>query len=121
MSDDAYLQLQNLSLAYPTSDGFKTVVQGLNLQLEQGHIGCLLGASGCGKTTVLRAIAGFEPLRAGTIHLDHQLLSSIDQTVVPEKRHVGMMFQDYALFPHLSVEKNIAFGLRKQDKNSRTI
>lgn len=116
MSDAAYLDLKNISLAYPSSEGLKTVVQNLDLQLDQGHIGCLLGASGCGKTTVLRAIAGFEPLRAGTICLDNQLLSSVEQTVVPEKRNVGMMFQDYALFPHLNVEKNIAFGLRKQVK-----
>lgn len=119
-TNDAYLNLQNISLAYNTPEGFKYVVNQLTLEVERGHIGCLLGASGCGKTTVLRAIAGFEPLRAGTIHLDNQLLSSVDQTVVPEKRNVGMMFQDYALFPHLSVEKNIGFGLRKREKNLRT-
>lgn len=119
MSNDPYLDLNDISLAYNTPDGLKTVVKNLNLQVSKGHIGCLLGTSGCGKTTVLRAIAGFEPLRAGTIHLNQQLLSSSDYTLVPEKRNVGMMFQDYALFPHLTIEKNIGFGLRKREKNFR--
>ncbi|WP_434063721.1 ABC transporter ATP-binding protein [Paenalcaligenes faecalis] len=119
MSIDTYLDLQHISLAYHTAQGLKTVVNQLDLQLTKGHIGCLLGSSGCGKTTVLRAIAGFEPLRTGSIHLDNRLLSSATETVVPEKRNVGMMFQDYALFPHLSVEKNIGFGLRKQEKQQR--
>lgn len=119
MSDDTYLDIKDISLAYNTPEGPKTVVNHLDLKVDKGHIGCLLGASGCGKTTVLRAIAGFEPLRAGTIHLNKQLLSSEDFTLVPEKRQVGMMFQDYALFPHLTIEKNIGFGLRKRDKNVR--
>ncbi|MEZ2720915.1 ABC transporter ATP-binding protein [Paenalcaligenes hominis] len=119
MTSSAFLHLQNISLAYNTPEGLKTVVDQLNLQLDQGHIGCLLGASGCGKTTVLRAIAGFEPLRHGVIKLNQQVLSTPEHSVVPEKRQVGMMFQDYALFPHLSVEKNIGFGLRKQTKQAR--
>lgn len=119
MSNDTYLDLKNISLAYNTPEGPKSVVNHLDLEVDQGHIGCLLGASGCGKTTVLRAIAGFEPLREGTIHLNQQLLSSADFTMVPEKRQVGMMFQDYALFPHLTIEKNIGFGLRKREKNDR--
>src|SRR3546814_5827994 len=74
---------------------------------EKGGIGCLLGASGCGKTTVLRAIAGFEPLRAGSISLGDAYLSEVGRQLAPERRNVGMMFQDYALFPHLTVGKNI--------------
>lgn len=119
MSNDTYLDIKNISLAYNTPEGPKTVVNHLDLEVDKGHIGCLLGASGCGKTTVLRAIAGFEPLREGTIHLNKQLLSSADFTLVPEKRQVGMMFQDYALFPHLTIEKNIGFGLRKREKSDR--
>ena len=115
----AFLDLQAITLAYETSKGFRPVVDQLNLQLPQGEIGCLLGASGCGKTTVLRAIAGFEPLRNGRILLDQQVLSTVQQQVPPEHRHVGMMFQDYALFPHLTVEKNVAFGLRKWNKTER--
>ncbi|MBF6616000.1 ABC transporter ATP-binding protein [Pollutimonas thiosulfatoxidans] len=118
MSDQ--LTLDNISLAYDTPDGVVPVIQQLSLCLEQGSIGCLLGASGCGKTTVLRAIAGFEPLRAGTICLGDTVLSTVGQQVRPEHRHVGMMFQDYALFPHLNVEKNIAFGLRRWDKPRRS-
>jgi iron(III) transport system ATP-binding protein len=111
-----FLKLDHISLAYETDEGLNPVVQDFSLGLQKGAIGCLLGASGCGKTTVLRAIAGFEPLRSGRILLGDNLLSEPDRLVAPEDRHVGMMFQDYALFPHLSIEKNIAFGLRKRDK-----
>ncbi len=113
------LELNDVSVAYDTPEGLLQVVNHLSLKLEKGHIGCLLGASGCGKTTVLRAIAGFEPLRTGTIHLDHVLLSSPDFQVEPQDRNVGMMFQDYALFPHLTIEKNVGFGLRLWDKGKR--
>lgn len=113
------LKLDCVSLAYDTAEGLLPVVQDLSLCLEKGNIGCLLGASGCGKTTVLRAIAGFEPLRGGLISLGDTVLSTVGSQIEPEHRHVGMMFQDYALFPHLSVEKNVAFGLRRWDKTKR--
>jgi iron(III) transport system ATP-binding protein len=90
------------------------VVQQLNLQLNVGEIGCLLGPSGCGKTTTLRAIAGFEPALTGEIHLGGSLLSRAGFTLAPEKRRIGMVFQDYALFPHLTVADNVAFGIRQQ-------
>lgn len=115
----AYLHLDHISLAYHTPNGLRPVVENLNLEMDQGHIGCLLGASGCGKTTVLRAIAGFEPLRTGKISLDGQVISTPHYTLEPEHRNVGMMFQDYALFPHLSVAKNVGFGLRRLDKQAR--
>ncbi|WP_353149575.1 ABC transporter ATP-binding protein [Pollutimonas bauzanensis] len=115
------LKLNHVSLAYDTPDGAIAVVKDLSLSLEKGHIGCLLGASGCGKTTVLRAIAGFEPLRAGSISLGDTALSTVDKQIEPEHRHVGMMFQDYALFPHLNVERNIAFGLRRWTKPQRKL
>lgn len=88
------------------------------MRLEQGEIVCLLGPSGCGKTTVLRAIAGFEPITAGRILLDERVLSLPGRLLAPEERHIGMMFQDYALFPHLTVESNIRFGLHKWDKKA---
>ena len=113
------LQLEAISLAYDTPQGRQPVVDDFSLVLEHGHIGCLLGASGCGKTTVLRSIAGFEPVRAGRIVLGGTLLSSAGFQLEPEHRGVGMMFQDYALFPHLTVEKNIGFGLRRLDKAER--
>jgi iron(III) transport system ATP-binding protein len=95
------------------------VVQDLSLNVQSGHIACLLGASGCGKSTVLRAIAGFEPVRAGRIALDGRILSSPDALVAPERRNVGMMFQDYALFPHLTAADNVGFGLRRLGRAER--
>ena len=113
------LELDHLHLAYDTPRGLRTVVPDLSLQLERGHIGCLLGASGCGKSTVLRAIAGFEPVRHGHILLEWRLLSSPQQQVAPELRRVGMMFQDYALFPHMTVASNVGFGLRRASASER--
>ena len=113
------LELDHLHLAYDTPRGLRTVVPDLSLQLERGHIGCLLGASGCGKSTVLRAIAGFEPVRHGHILLEGRLLSSPQQQVAPELRRVGMMFQDYALFPHMTVASNVGFGLRRASASER--
>lgn len=113
------LQLDAIRVGYPVARGFHTVVDDLSLALPAGGIGCLLGASGCGKTTVLRAVAGFEPVRAGRIVLDGACLSSEAQLVAPERRGVGMMFQDYALFPHLDVAANVGFGLQGMDKAMR--
>lgn len=107
------LELDHICLSYPTPQGTQPVVCDLSLTLAEGQIACLLGASGCGKTTVLRAIAGFEPLDRGEIRLAGRTLSSTSIQIDPEHRQVGMMFQDYALFPHLTVAQNIAFGLRR--------
>lgn len=87
------------------------VIKDLSFKLVRGDIACLLGPSGCGKSTILRAIAGFENLEAGTINLNGLTISSTNKVQAPEKRRIGMVFQDYALFPHLSVSQNIAFGL----------
>jgi len=103
-----HLEVQGLRHGY---DGTE-VVRGLDFALERGDIGCLLGPSGCGKTTVLRCIAGFEPIRAGTIRLAGRLVSGEGANVPPEARRIGMVFQEYALFPHLDVAGNIGFGLR---------
>lgn len=113
------LELDRLELAYDTPRGVHVVAHDLSLTLDAGHIGCLLGASGCGKTTVLRAIAGFEPVRAGHILLGGQTLASTEMHVAPESRRVGMMFQDYALFPHLTVAQNVGFGLRRKPAAER--
>jgi iron(III) transport system ATP-binding protein len=102
------LEVENLRHAY----GENEVVRGVDFSLAHGAIGCLLGPSGCGKTTVLRCIAGFEPVRAGVIRLAGRVVSGPGVLVPPEERRIGMVFQDYALFPHLSVEGNIGFGLR---------
>ena len=111
----AHLNLNRIDLAF----GDHLVVRQLSLSLETGRIGCLLGPSGCGKTTVLRCLAGFERLAAGEIRLDGTLVSTPAQTLPPERRRIGMVFQDYALFPHLSVADNIAFGLRGIDATAR--
>ncbi|HSB25008.1 MAG TPA: ABC transporter ATP-binding protein [Burkholderiaceae bacterium] len=104
----AWLQLDDVTLAY----GTKVVVAGLHLTLPRGAIGCLLGPSGCGKTTVLRAIAGFEPVTSGSVQLDGRTLSRRGLHVPPEQRRIGMVFQDQALFPHLTVADNVGFGVR---------
>ncbi|RYY90391.1 MAG: ABC transporter ATP-binding protein [Comamonadaceae bacterium] len=109
----APLHIDGLQLAYEGARGLHSVLDGFSLALEKGRIGCLLGPSGCGKTTLLRAIAGFEPVRAGSIRLGDTLLSSPTVHLPPERRRVGMMFQEYALFPHLPARDNVAFGLRR--------
>jgi iron(III) transport system ATP-binding protein len=99
--------------------GQTVAVSGLDLTLPQGAIGCLLGPSGCGKTTALRCVAGFEPVDAGEIYARKRLLSSRDITVPPATRNIGMVFQDYALFPHLTVLDNVGFGLHGQSRAAR--
>ncbi|KGJ90428.1 ABC transporter ATP-binding protein [Colwellia psychrerythraea] len=94
----------------------KVVLSALDLTLNEGDILGLVGASGCGKTTLLNAIAGFNKPSEGQIAIDGQLLSDGSQCVPAEKRQVGMIFQDYALFPHLTVKENIAFGIAKLSK-----
>ncbi|MDQ7970928.1 MAG: ABC transporter ATP-binding protein [Rhodocyclaceae bacterium] len=113
------LDIRGLRLGYDTPRGLHTVVDGFALHLAAGRIGCLLGPSGCGKTTVLRAIAGFEPVRAGEIRLGERLLSSDGVHLPPEARQIGLMFQEYALFPHLSAAGNVAFGLRRWTRADR--
>ncbi|MEY6431982.1 ABC transporter ATP-binding protein [Thioalkalicoccus limnaeus] len=102
------LDVHQVSVAYDNV----TIVSEVSFCLGEGQIGCLLGPSGCGKTTLLRAIAGFEPIITGSIQLHGRVVSRPGDTLAPERRRVGMVFQDYALFPHLTVERNIAFGLR---------
>lgn len=109
------LQLRGLSCGYHAHK----VVQELDLHLNSGDIGCLLGPSGCGKTTTLRAIAGFEPILTGEIELGGEIISRPGFTLAPEKRRIGMVFQDYALFPHLNVAQNVAFGIRQQQDAER--
>ncbi|NIM28708.1 MAG: ATP-binding cassette domain-containing protein [Gammaproteobacteria bacterium] len=102
------LEVKDVSAGYRG----KAVLVGVSFHVRPGGIACLLGPSGCGKTTLLRTVAGFEPVIAGDIRLGGRCVSDVDVTVPPEKRGIGMVFQDNALFPHLSVEGNIAFGLR---------
>ena len=116
------LSIQGLEIDYPSRDGQGRViaVKGLELNLAQGEIGCLLGSSGCGKSTVLRAVCGFEPVKSGEILLRDQVVSSTSTHLPPNQRKVGMVFQDFALFPHLNVLENIAFGLHHLPSKQRS-
>ena len=99
---------------YEVSKSFQAevpVLQEVSLQVDSGTMVCLLGPSGCGKTTLLRLIAGFEEPDSGEIRLIKRLVSRPGLVVPPEQRHIGMVFQDFALFPHMTVGQNIQFGL----------
>jgi iron(III) transport system ATP-binding protein len=115
MDQPELLRVDALAHAY----GDHPVVRGLSFSLTRGMIGCLLGPSGCGKTTVLRCIAGFEAVQEGAIHINGQAVSRRGSATPPEKRRIGMVFQDYALFPHLKVADNIAFGLHSAPRAER--
>lgn len=106
------LRVEDVRVGYAVDGVLRTVVDGLSLSLQAGQVGALLGASGCGKTTALRAIAGFEPIRHGRIVLRGETVADARGGLPPERRRVGMVFQDYALFPHLDVRDNVGFGLR---------
>ncbi|MEI8655342.1 MULTISPECIES: ABC transporter ATP-binding protein [Vibrio] len=112
------LSIQDLTCQYDT----QTVLESLSLEVDKGEIVCLLGASGCGKTTLLKAIAGLLPLTSGHMSLNCVTIDDGANWLAPEKRNIGMIFQDYALFPHLTVEENVGFGLRTlsaAERNSR--
>lgn len=104
------LTLKNISIAYADLD----VVQNISFDLKEGEICCLLGPSGCGKTSLLRAIAGFETPTKGEISIRDNIVSTSQKVLAPENRNIGMVFQDFALFPHLDIESNIRFGLSKK-------
>ena len=112
------LELRYVSCAYESG---RPAVQGISFAAREGEILCLLGPSGCGKTTILRAIAGFEPVCSGQLFLSGQLVSSPDMMIPTENRRVGMVFQEYALFPHLRVQDNIAFGLHHLARSERAV
>lgn len=112
------LELSRLGHRYGEQPTFSE----LDLSLVPGEICCLLGPSGCGKTTVLRCIGGFERVSEGEVRIDGQMVASARQHVPPEHRRIGMVFQDYALFPHLTVLRNVGFGIAdKRVANDRAM
>ena len=110
MEASSILQLKNVTKQY--SSNSTPAIDGVSLTLRQGELLGLLGPSGCGKTTLLRIVAGFEKISQGEVALAGKIISDRKKCAPPEKRNTGMVFQDYALFPHLTVADNIAFGLK---------
>lgn len=111
----SFLTIDGISAAYdklPTIDD-------ISFKVNEGELACLLGPSGCGKTTILRAISGFQTITSGQISLDNKIIADLNTNILPEHRSIGMVFQDHALFPHLSIAKNIGFGLHKHNRQER--
>ncbi len=115
MTTPAALELEGLGHAY----GDVTAVESFSLSVAAGEVVCLLGPSGCGKTTVLRLAAGLEELQQGRIAINGQNVAGLGFSAPPEDRSVGLVFQDYALFPHLTVSQNVEFGLTGIDGGDR--
>ncbi|WP_101050193.1 ABC transporter ATP-binding protein [Macromonas nakdongensis] len=112
-----FLSVSQLSIRYPGSA--QSAVDGVSFGLSAGDIGVLIGPSGCGKTTLLRAVAGLERASAGSILLGGEVVSSAQTHTPAEQRRIGMVFQDYALFPHLDVARNVGFGLKHLGERER--
>ena len=112
-----FLAVSHLDVRYAARP--QPAVSDVSFGLRQGDIGVLIGPSGCGKTTLLRAVAGLETVAAGEISLSGKVVSSAGRTVAPEARRIGMVFQDYALFPHLDIGRNVAFGIHHLPKAER--
>lgn len=104
-----FINIRNLYFSYAKNK----VLQDVSIALSQGEIGSLLGSSGCGKSTLLKLIAGFLKPAAGEVQLEKQVISTSRKVLEPEKRQIGLVFQEYSLFPHLTVYENICFGLKK--------
>jgi iron(III) transport system ATP-binding protein len=113
------LQVEGIRVDFGIPQRPRWVLDGLNFELAPGEIGCLLGESGCGKSTALRTIAGFIAPAFGRIVIGGQTMTGPDRWVEPEARRTGVVFQDYALFPHLDVAANVGFGLKKMARSAR--
>jgi iron(III) transport system ATP-binding protein len=112
------LKIEQLSFRYKEN---KPLIDGLNLSVEAGDVLAITGASGCGKSTLLQLILGFLKPQQGVITFADRVLSHSSTFVSPEKRHIGIVFQDYALFPHLTVRDNIGFGIQIKGKKKQAI
>ena len=113
-----FVDVSQLCVRYPGRP--HSAVDGVSFGLRAGDIGVLIGPSGCGKTTLLRAVAGLEPVSSGQIRISGQVVGSAQVHVPAEQRRIGMVFQDYALFPHLDVGRNVAFGLHELPRPARS-
>ncbi len=109
------LQIENLSVAYDE----KVILEGIDLDIKRGEIACILGPSGCGKTSLLRAVAGFLHTDIGSISINGDCVQNKHLNVAPNKRSVGLIFQDFALFPHMTVQENVAFGVHELTQQER--
>ena len=118
MNNDALI-IDDLHHKYDKKENSNWILNAINLKIENNELLGLLGPSGCGKTTLLRLIAGFEYPSKGSISLNNKEISSRKKNLSPEKRKIGMVFQDYALFPHLTVLENVMFGLKNKKDRSR--
>jgi len=116
VKNDALI-IDDLHHKYDKRECSNWILNEINLKIENGELLGLLGPSGCGKTTLLRLIAGFEYPSRGRISLNDKEISSRKKILSPEKRNIGMVFQDYALFPHLNVWDNVCFGINKKEQS----
>ena len=114
---NSMLNVKNVCLNF----GKKNILENINFDSLKGEIICLLGPSGCGKTSTLRLIAGLDILNAGSISIGKQVVSTTTKTTPPHKRGVGFVFQDFALFPHLTVEENIGYGLNRLNREDANL
>jgi len=110
------LIISDLSLVYGDKEDNRKILSSINFDLEESEIGCILGPSGCGKTSLLRAIAGFEDIISGSILKDGVCITNNLENTPVQDREMGMVFQDYALFPNMNVRSNIAFGFQNKTK-----
>ena len=109
-----HLKVNNLIKFYKKE---QPLISSLNFSVEKGEIVSFLGESGVGKSTFLKCIAGLEPINSGSIELNEKVLNNQDVFVPPQKRNIGFVFQDYPLFPHLTLKENIVFNLEKRFAN----
>lgn len=112
-----YVVIKDLNFKYKNAKEYQ--IKNFSLEIEKGEIVALLGPSGSGKSTILRLISGLEVPNGGEIIVNNNILYNKEKFIEPEKRGIGMVFQDYALFPHMTVEKNVLFGVGNVDKNEK--
>lgn len=113
----SYFILEHLSFMYPNQK--EGGIQDFSMKLEKGEIVALLGNSGSGKSTILRLIAGLETPKSGLLTINHKVMFDKNKNLAPQDRQIGMIFQDYSLFPHLTVIQNVMFGIRKKGKSEK--